>query len=462
MRRLLLALAVAVLLEAPAGAHAVSITEFPLPVTGSSPGHPTVAADGSVWYGAGQTRLRSPAFAHLGRIDPVTLEVRTVALPHSPVDLEHAGRGNAIWATTSHSRPGRLMRLDLAGRTIDVFDTAGSYSKLAATPDGRLFGHRYEHTPEGGTTIDEIDTATGESRVVARVRPLDGPDGRPLLVGYASFLSAATDGGLWAVEGRTDGRVSDQDLIRIDPATGEQRRFALPRDEYVIALAGGAGDEAYASTLLTGERAESAGPRPAARLYRASGPGPVAAPVDVDLRGTTPPTELTVGADRRLWFNTGPGIARLDPATRSVTYDVPPSGGVGALAAGRDGTMWAIQAANGNAVRIRLDHAPDVGNVDSVLDARSGLHSLKACASACRGAVTLELPGRGRPVVAGRATFALPGAGRVRIRVKVAGRVARILRTRGETRVVERTRVRAGGRTRSYARSLTLRRYGAR
>jgi virginiamycin B lyase len=246
MRRATLTTLIATGFLVAAGAMAAEVQVFELP-TGSRPHDVAPAPDGKVWY----TAQRQGA---LGILDPATGAVRQVPLgegsaPHGVIQ----GPDGAAWITDGGQNA--IVRYDPASEAVDVFElpadigytnlnTAafdakgvlwftgqnGVYGSLdptsreirvfkdpegrgpygiAATPDGRVF-----YASLAGSHIAEIDTASGEAKIIEPPTPRQG----------ARRVWSDSQGNVWVSEWNSG------QLSRYTPGTGEWRAWKLPGD----------------------------------------------------------------------------------------------------------------------------------------------------------------------------------------------------------------------------------------
>src|SRR5690606_1247209 len=170
---------------------------------GSRPHGVIVGPDGAAWVTDGGLNA-------IVRVDPVTFEVWTYALPSDRpnANLNTAafdGKG-VLWFTGQNGVYGRL---DPATAELEVFDAPrgrGPYG-IAATPGGDVY-----YASLAGSHIARIDTATGEATVVEPPTPGQG----------ARRVWSDSRGRVWVSEWNA-GAVSVY-----DPADGSWRSWPLP------------------------------------------------------------------------------------------------------------------------------------------------------------------------------------------------------------------------------------------
>lgn len=171
--------------------------------TGSRPHGVIVGPDGAAWVTDGGLNA-------IVRVDPVTFEVWTYALPSDRpnANLNTAafdGKG-VLWFTGQNGVYGRL---DPATAELEVFDAPrgrGPYG-IAATPGGDVY-----YASLAGSHIARIDTATGEATVVEPPTPGQG----------ARRVWSDSRGRVWVSEWNA-GAVSVY-----DPVDGSWRSWPLP------------------------------------------------------------------------------------------------------------------------------------------------------------------------------------------------------------------------------------------
>ncbi|MBI3630334.1 MAG: SMP-30/gluconolactonase/LRE family protein [Candidatus Rokubacteria bacterium] len=245
MRRLLLALVVALTSLPPAARAEVAIRSYALPAGGGYPHDVAVGADGIVWYTAqrdGRLGRLDPATGKVDliplgagasphgvivgpdgapwiteggtnsivRVDPQTREVKRWPLPE--------GRGWANLNTLTFDKRGRVWftgqsgvygRLDPKTGAMQVWDAprgGGPYG-IATTPDGAVY-----YASLAGSYIARVDLDTGAATVI---EPPTRDQG-------ARRVWSDSRGRIWVSEWNA-GNVS-----RYDPGTGAWRTWRLP------------------------------------------------------------------------------------------------------------------------------------------------------------------------------------------------------------------------------------------
>ncbi len=245
MRRLLLALVVALAVLPPAAQAEVAIRSYALPAGGGYPHDVAVGADGIVWYTAQRD-------GRLGRLDPATGKVDLIPLgagasPHGVIVGPDAapwiteggtnsivrvdpqtrevkrwplpeGRARANLNTLTFDRRGRVWftgqtgvygRLDPKTGAMQVWDAPrgrGPYG-IATTPDGAVY-----YASLAGNYIARVDLDTGAATVI---EPPTRDQG-------ARRVWSDSRGRIWVSEWNA-GNVS-----RYDPRTGAWRTWRLP------------------------------------------------------------------------------------------------------------------------------------------------------------------------------------------------------------------------------------------
>jgi virginiamycin B lyase len=173
---------------------------------GSAPHGVIAGPDGAAWITDGGLNA-------IVRYDPATREITRYPLPE---DAGYANLNTAafdgdgvLWFTGQNGIYGRL---DPASGEMGVFDAPegrGPYG-ITATPDGVIY-----YASLAGSHIAEVDTKTGEARVIEPPRPNQG----------ARRVWSDSRGNIWVSEWNA-GQVS-----RYTPATDEWRSWKLPGDD---------------------------------------------------------------------------------------------------------------------------------------------------------------------------------------------------------------------------------------
>ncbi len=295
------------------------VTEFTLPVDGSSPFGIATGPDGALWFTARGTDSIG-SLATDGTFGPTT----ALALTSDPTAIT-AGPDDAVWFTEQGS--GLIGRLTTDGTLTEFFlpsDGAGP-AGIVTGPDGALWftersAHRVARMATDGTTVEfELPT------------PVAGPVG----------IALGSDGNLWFTEQRANqiGRITTD---------GEVTEYPVP----------------VASSLPTGIAAGPDGAlwftmRAANRIGRIDTAGNVttfAIPTEA-----SDPTGIVAGWDGALWF-TEPdtdAIGRITTGGTIKEFSLPNVGSSPfGITGGPDDAVWFTEG-NGNRIgRLSAVDAP--------------------------------------------------------------------------------------------------------
>ncbi len=288
---------------------ASGVTEFTLPSTFCRPEHITAGPDGNLWF---TDQYADPA-GHRGKIGRIT----------------PAGAVTEFTLPTDYFTPGDIA----AGPDGNVWFTERSQFTPGLGKIGRI-------TPSG--SITEF-TLPAPPALVALVNPDS----------YATALSAGPDGNVWFTDqnNRLIGRITPQGTIT---------EFPLPRPTSLLGpLSAGAfpdGITAGPDGALWFTEMINTGVNVGYAVGRIAPDGTVTTPASLQLV----PTGIVTGADGNLWVQegTGPGgaplgrLARISPQGTVTEYTITPSGRLDGIAAGPDGRIWLIDAADNQVVRV--------------------------------------------------------------------------------------------------------------
>jgi virginiamycin B lyase len=287
----------------------LAVTRFPVGA-GIAPRALAPGADGNLWCTADGA---NPAVVRIG-VDGATT---TFALPpgSQPAGII-AGADGALWFTD----PGRdrIGQITTVGSVQEWAAPSSPGASLALAPDGSVWFAEPSADAIGKITLAGVVSAA----------PL--PAGR-----HPTAVAAGPDGAIWFAEQGAPflGRVA---------STGAVSELSLPNSaERVAALTPGPGPAVW--------YVASTPDRP--RLGHVDTTGRL---VEQPLPLAEAPTVIGLGPDGHLWLG-GPGVG-LVTATASGVRTVPLTGGVtaGALVAGADGSLWAVDPAAHTVDRISL------------------------------------------------------------------------------------------------------------
>ena len=299
-RLVLLAVAAAAILPAPAAAQA-QIDEWSVPWERTRPRDPYVAPDGRVWF-CGQTGH------YLAVLDPATGDFRRYELEPGagPHNLIVAPDGT-VWY--SGNRKANIGHLDPATGHIELIPMPGGEPRdphtLVFDRDGNIW-----FTAQQGNRIGHLDVRTHAIRMLAPTEPGARPYG----------IRIAPDGKVWVALFGTN------KLAVVDPATFTMREVELPRpDARPRRLMITSDGDVYYVDYVGGMLGRF---RPSQRVFKEWD-----MPVSGDLtpRGALP-YGMAVDSEDRIWFvETGarPNMfVGFDPRTEQFLPGVPvPSGG---------------------------------------------------------------------------------------------------------------------------------------
>ena len=291
----------------------LSITEFPVPTTGSSPWGITAGPGGNLWFteqGAGK----------VGMINPTThaiTEFPTPTATSGPVGIVTGPDGN-LWFTEEGA--GKIGAINPTTHVITEFPipTAGSAapSGITAGPDGNLW-----FTDINLNSIGMINPTT---HTITEF-------GIPTPNAYPYGITKGPDGNLWFTE-------HDQGQIgMINPTTHAITEFPIP-----TAVSGPYGITAGSDGNLwfTDDGYYGSGPS-AIGVINSTTHVITEFPVTPYPIGT--PDGITTGPDGNLWFTEFSGaLGMINPATHGITWSVvpiPTSSAIG-ITAGPDGNLW--------------------------------------------------------------------------------------------------------------------------
>ncbi|MEI9983848.1 MAG: hypothetical protein WDN69_11925 [Aliidongia sp.] len=282
-----------VVLGQPANAGAQSITEFPLPIAGSSPFGIAAGPDGALWF----------------------TEYTVNGVNGAPNTASKIGR----IATT-----GEIIEFPLP-------TAAGTPQGIVAGPDGALWF--YEAGDEGGTPAavpPKIGRITLDGAITEFTIPLSlntaGPFGAAIAVGPdgALWFTVGFDDSLFqAVLGRitTDGTITEYTL---SSAAGLPVSIAAGPDGALwLALQNFAGTSPAFLARITPADAASGG--------------------GVEYPVGSAPFGVTAGPDGALWFTSPFTLGRITTAGTLSELPYPPAGGPNGIAAGPDGALWFVE-----------------------------------------------------------------------------------------------------------------------
>jgi virginiamycin B lyase len=295
------------------------VTEFTLPVDGSSPFAISTGPDGALWFTARGTDSVG-SLATDGTFGPSA----ALATTSDPTAIT-AGPDGAVWFTEQGS--GLIGRVATDGTLTEFFlpsDGAGP-AGIVTGPDGALWftersAHRVARMATDGTTVEfELPT------------PVAGPVG----------IALGSDGNLWFTEQRANqiGRITTDGIVTEYPVPVAS---SLP-----TGIAAGP-DGALWFTMRTGNRI--------GRIDTAGNVTTFAIPTDA-----TDPTGIAAGWDGALWF-TEPdtdGIGRITTGGTITEFALPNIGSSPfGITGGPDDAVWFTEG-NGNRIgRLGAVEAP--------------------------------------------------------------------------------------------------------
>ena len=298
----------------------------------SGPVTVTVAADGAVWFTAGQGN-------RIGRINPDGTGLKEYALPHAnsaPRIIAMGGDGNVWFSEHNGNRMGRITP---AGELteFDIPTPASQPRAIALGSDGNIwFGEFAANrigriTPRGVITEFAIPT----------------PDSGP------RALAAGPDGNIWFSEFRAGkiGRITPKGVIT---------EFAMPRPKSgpgdITAGADGALWFVELSGSMDGMQPDGG------RIGRITTRGKV---TEFELPGKVPsPINIAVGPDRHIWYTRGAKLGRVTADGQITEFELGKGARGSGLSAGADRRPPArlvnrLYVADGGANRIAyLEFAP--------------------------------------------------------------------------------------------------------
>ena len=322
---------------------------------------PALAADMSGAWLIGVDQLGR---SHLTRVFSGPRGKREYRLDHEPRAV--AVGYSAVWVVTRGARDNQVLRIDPATNHVSAVVEVGPRPSATAVGGRSVWVYN-----EAGPSVSQIDAATGTVRhtttvaaVPSRPDAFTGPvlaadtagawligvdqRGRPYLTclfsgprGQREYpldeeprAVAVGYGAVWVVA-RGD---RDDEVLRIDPATGDATRWArFPASSRIDGLAAGLGGVwVTASSSATLYRIDP-------RSARVTGP------LDLGRRGTRP--EVVLGS---IWVglsDSGGDTVAVDPRTVSVLYHLgccSPSRGDGTAAFG---SIWSYDWPTGTLVR---------------------------------------------------------------------------------------------------------------
>jgi virginiamycin B lyase len=296
------------------------------PTPGQRARDPVEAPDGSIWW-AGQWG------DNVGRLDPVTGEMREYALPAGakPHSVTPDAQG-AIWYLGNGN--GTVGRLDPETGAIDVFPMPDPEAKDPHTgvfaDDGRFY-----FTLQRSNRVGRLDPESGQVDLIELDRPRSRPYG--IKIDAQGTVWVACNGGPCLY--RIDPDTLAQTRIRLPNAESHVRRLDIAPDGTVWYVNSGAGRLGHYDPA-TGELTEWPSPS-----GRASHPYALA------------------WADGAVWYNESGRrpdmLVRFDPATETFQSWPIPSGPIHAgilrhMRVSRSGDLLLHQSATSHLLRVKL------------------------------------------------------------------------------------------------------------
>jgi streptogramin lyase len=287
--------------------NAVSITEYPLPLFGSSPTGITEGPDGALWFAEGNGNK-------IGRITTVgTITEFPIPTAASGPNYIAAGPDGSLWF--AEAGVGKIGRITTDGNITEFHISAAPYG-IAAGPDGALW-----FVETGASKIGRI-TTTGD--ITESLIPT--ADSFPL------DIAKGPDGALWFTENRGNkiGRIS---------VTGDITEFLIPSSGSSPQGITAGSDGALWFIENRGNK-----------IGRVATDGTINEFL-IPTAGSFP-LEIAAGPDGALWFteNGGNKIGRITTAGTITEFPVPTFGSyLWGITAGTDGAMWFTEG-NGNQI----------------------------------------------------------------------------------------------------------------
>jgi virginiamycin B lyase len=294
----------------------LSITEFPLPHTFSSPSLIAAGPDGNLWF-------TDTGASNIGMINPTTGAVTDFTLPSTPNRSEGiaAGPDGNVWFTEYGYNDVHDNQIGMINPTTGVvteFDQGPGITDLwgmAAGPDGNLW-----FTEDRSRKIGMINPTTHAISEFAV--PSDGDP---------EDITAGPDGNLWFTEPNL------HQIGMINPATGAITEFLIPSNSAGGITAGPDGNLWFNEYIGSTGKIGTINPTTHAITEF---PIPTA---------NATPGGITAGPDGNLWF-TEPNlhqIGTINPATGAITeFLIPYTNSAGWITAGPDGNLWFTAGGN--------------------------------------------------------------------------------------------------------------------
>jgi virginiamycin B lyase len=325
---------------------AVTITEYPVPTSGSFPNYITAGSDGAMWF----TECQSSA-NKIGRI-PTTA---TVAQPNitefgapsnsAPSGIT-SGPDGALWFTEiAVDKIGRIPTSATPGNTqITEFPTNPliTAGNIATGSDGNLWfgstmgGHVVETMSQAGQVLNAFSTAQSSPTNFAI-----GPDGAMWFTecGQPGFIGRIANG------------VLSEEIIPT-PAPGSTTLPAQP-----VGIAAGSDGNMW----FTDQRRNAIG-----KVIVLPNGGGIGAITEIGTPGTgSPQGAIVSGPDGALWFAQTFGdsaIGRIPTNATSTTditlYETPTFGHPLGIAKGPDGNLWFTEEFGNNIGRLVIGSSP--------------------------------------------------------------------------------------------------------
>jgi uncharacterized repeat protein (TIGR01451 family) len=307
----------------------VTISEFPVPGTGTAPTDIVTGPDANLWFTQSDGN-------EIGRINPASHAIAEIPVPTAasePLGITPGPDGNLWFTEFASDKIGQLDPSTLAIAEFAVPTALAAPREIVAGPDGNLW-----FTEEDGDRIGQINPTT---HAILEF-PIPTADSNP------EGITAAPDGNLWFTEG------TGNKIAEINPTTHAITEFAIPTASSLpFGIAAGpdgdlwfteeTGNNVGQFNLTTHAIHEFAAPTAGSELGH-----------------------ITSGFDGNLWFTErGVGqIGLINPATGAVTEVPTPTARSDPLGitAGPDGNLWFTELAGqiGQAIPAAPLPAPDV------------------------------------------------------------------------------------------------------
>jgi uncharacterized repeat protein (TIGR01451 family) len=297
----------------------VTVSEFPIPTTGSNPLGITSGPDGNLWFT--EDSISPSQIAEINPTTHVVSEFPTPTKGGGPFSIA-AGRDGNLWFTEGVGD--KIGQINPTTHAIAEFlvPTSGSFPlEITSGPDGNLW-----FTENSGNQIGQINPAT---HAVSEF-PIPTKNSNP------SGITSGPNSNLWFTE-QTGNNIGE-----INPSTHAIKEFPIPTansqpTQITVGPNGNLWFTEVASNKIgqinpsTGAVEEFAVPT--------SGPG----------GSHTQPDGITAGPDGNLWFTflVGGFLGEISPSTHAIAeypFTLPvTAGGQGAITTGPDGNLWFVQ-----------------------------------------------------------------------------------------------------------------------